>query len=118
MTIYGHPGSLLPPPPFALLIGKRNVEALVIDVIKRPAGRGTECPGYRKTGQGCALIEVGFLLVVVDEEALHDENVEPIVVLISLWRQADAVGTGELDWVLLPAFDSADHGFHVQGSDH
>lgn len=66
-------------------------------------------------------MEVEFLLVVVDEEALNDENVDPIalrVSLVSLGRQADTVGAGELDGVLLPALDSADHGLHVQGSDH
>lgn len=66
-------------------------------------------------------MEVEFLLVVVDEEALHDENVDPIVLriaLVSLRRQADAVRAGELDGVLLPALDSVDHGLHVQGSDH
>lgn len=34
--------SLLPSPPFALLIGKGNVETFVVDVNERPAGEGAE----------------------------------------------------------------------------
>lgn len=61
------------------------------------------------------------LLIVVDEEALHDENVDSFLLWVGFvcfrW-QADAVRAGKLDWVLLPAFHSVDHSLHVQGSDH
>lgn len=116
----------LPSPPFALLVGNGNVETFVIDVNKRPAGKEK-----KNKPRGCGWWKVfqvnrrkrqkrtvALLLVVVDEEALHDENVDPRVALVSLRRQADAVRAGELDWVLLPALHSADHSIHVQGSDH
>lgn len=56
------------------------------------------------------------LLVVIDEEALHDENMDGLAVGVR--GQADAVGAGELDRVLLPALHGADHGLHVQSGDH
>lgn len=60
-------------------------------------------------------------LVVVDEKTLHDENMDalllPVGILGFRW-QADSMWAGKLDWVLLPAFYSVDHGLHVQGGDH
>ena len=59
-------------------------------------------------------------LVVVEEEALDDEDVNPRrlrVRHLGFNRQVDSMGTGKLDWVFLPAFDSVYHGLHVEGSD-
>ena len=59
-------------------------------------------------------------LVVVEEEALDDEDVHPRcrrVRHLGVNRHSDSMGTGKLDWIFLPAFDSVYHGLHVEGSD-
>ena len=56
----------------------------------------------------------------VKQKALHDEDVDPRrlrVRRLRFNRQVDSMGTGKLDWVLLPAFDSVYHGLHVEGRD-
>lgn len=61
------------------------------------------------------------ILVIVDEKTLHDEDVDSFLLHIGLTRlrwQADAVGAGELDRVLLPSSHRVDHRLHVQGIDH
>lgn len=63
----------------------------------------------------------GDLLVIVDEKALHNEDMDAFLLrvsLIILGRQADAMGAGELDRVLLPSSHRVGHGLHVQGVDH
>lgn len=42
LTTCSHPMSLVPSPPFALLIGKGNVKTFVVDVNERPAGEVAE----------------------------------------------------------------------------
>lgn len=37
---------------------------------------------------------------------------------IGFRRESDAVGTGELHWVLNPAFYCVGHGLHIQCCDH
>lgn len=63
------------------------------------------------------LISARDPLVVVDEESLHDEKMDPIL-RVGFRCQADAMGAGKLDRVLLPAFHSVDHSLHVQSRDH
>lgn len=57
-------------------------------------------------------------LVVVDEEALHDENMDTCIAVLGFRWQADTVRARKLYRVLLPALHGADHRLHVQGRDH
>lgn len=123
----------LPPPPFALLKRNGNVETFVIDVKKRPAegNQGSKLVESASGQEACRLHFracskkragwQGDLLVVVDEETLHNENMVPLLLwvnLVSFWWQADAMGAGKLDWILLPASHGVDHRLHVYGGDH
>lgn len=127
----GCPGSWLPSSSFAFLIRNGDVEALVVDVNQRPEGgnRGTDqsclnfrdCDWKKKPPNQTKKKSWGDLLVIVDQKTLHDEDMDPFLLqvsLISLRRQADAVGAGELDRVLLPSSHGVDHRLHVQGVDH
>lgn len=60
------------------------------------------------------------LRVVVEQEALHDQDVGLLIRVghVGFGRQSDAVGTGELHWVLHPAFYCVGHGLHIDGCDH
>lgn len=63
----------------------------------------------------------GDSLVIVDEKTFHNEDMDPSLLhvgLTGLGWQADAVGAGKLDRVLLPSSHRVDHGLHVQGVDH
>lgn len=78
---------MLPSPPFALLIRNGNVETFVIDINKRPVEkaevrllksfRGQEVCRFHSLEKMSKVL--GSPLVVVDEEPLHDENVDPLL---------------------------------------
>jgi len=61
--------------------------------------------------------------VGVEQKPLHDQDVNAFTVILIAWkdlriqRVVDAVGSLELDGVLLPGVDGAHHGVHVQSAD-
>lgn len=60
------------------------------------------------------------LRVVIQQEALHNQDVDLLVGVghIRGSGQSDAMGTGEFHWVFNPAFYCAGHGLHIQSCDH
>lgn len=59
-------------------------------------------------------------LVVVQKEALYNQNVDLLIWVSNLCGRGhvDAVGVCKLHWVLTPASNRVHHGIHVQCCDH
>lgn len=64
--------------------------------------------------------DFGYLLVVIEQEAFHNQDVRLLLGLahIICRGEVDAMGTGELYRVLNPASYRVGHCLHVQSCDH
>lgn len=62
-----------------------------------------------------------YLRVVVEQESLHDQDMNLLLVTGDIGGgvgHGDTVGAGKLDGVLHPTLDGVGHGLHIQGCDH